>query len=176
MTAIAEEIDYWRARLGRSPQPEELEALTRASIEAGSRLSAVDYVRARRTATRATGAMALSFEAIDVLLLPTTATLPPLTGAIDGRTNVFSLERWNELSYRYAPYTELFNITGQPAISLPLAEAGVVGLPIGVQLVAPLGHDARLLNLAAWLEREQPWAGRLAALRQRLVAQAAASA
>ena len=176
MTAIAEEIDYWRARLGRSPQPEELEALTRASIEAGSRLSAVDYVRARRTATRATGAMALSFEAIDVLLLPTTATLPPLTGAIDGRTNVFSLERWNELSYRYAPYTELFNITGQPAISLPLAEAGVVGLPIGVQLVAPLGHDARLLNLAAWLEREQPWAGRLAALRQRLVTQAAASA
>ena len=99
-----------------------------------------------------------------------------LTGAIDGRTNVFSLERWNELSYRYAPYTELFNITGQPAISLPLAEAGVVGLPIGVQLVAPLGHDARLLNLAAWLEREQPWAGRLAALRQRLMAQAAASA
>ncbi len=176
MTAIAEEIDYWSARLGRLLQPEELEALTRASIEAGNRWSAVDYVRARRAATRATGAMALSFESIDVLLLPTTATLPPLTGTIDGRTNAFSLERWNELSYQYAPYTELFNITGQPAISLPLAEAGVEGLPIGVQFAAPLGHDARLLNLAAWLERERPWAGRLATLRQRLAAQVTASA
>jgi amidase len=41
------------------------------------------------------------------------------------------------------------------------------GLPIGVQLAAPLGEDARLLALAGWFEREQPWASRLAELRRR---------
>jgi amidase len=88
------------------------------------------------------------------------------TGSIDGRTANFTLEQWNRDSYRFAPYTELFNVTGQPAISLPLA-ASVEGLPIGVQLVARLGDDATLLGLAGWFERELPWSGRLAELRRR---------
>jgi amidase len=99
-------------------------------------------------------------------LLPTTSTCAIPTGSIDGRTHNFNLERWNQDSYRYAPYTGLFNVTGQPAVSLPLAQSSA-GLPIGVQFAAPLGEDARLLMLAGWLEREQPWAHRLAALRQR---------
>jgi amidase len=169
MTAIAEEIDARLARVGRPPAPDELEALTRASLELGRRSSAVDYVRARRALSRATGAMAGSFEALDVLLLPTTATLPPPTGTIDGRSAAFDLARWNEQSYRFAPYTELFNVTGQPAISLPLGESRG-GLPIGVQLAAPIGEDARLLGLGAFLERERPWHGRLEALRARWLA------
>jgi Asp-tRNA(Asn)/Glu-tRNA(Gln) amidotransferase A subunit family amidase len=59
-------------------------------------------------------------------------------------------------------------VSGQPAISLPLAMSSG-GLPIGVQLAARLGEDARLLALAAWFEREQPWEGRLSALRRRLL-------
>jgi Asp-tRNA(Asn)/Glu-tRNA(Gln) amidotransferase A subunit family amidase len=62
----------------------------------------------------------------------------------------------------------LFNVTGQPAISLPLGVSRG-GLPIGVQLVAPLGEDARLLALAAWFEREQPWEPRLSELRRRFL-------
>jgi amidase len=166
MTATAEEIDYYRRLLGRSPQPDELEALSWACVEVGTKSSAVDYVRARRALTGATRAMALAFDSIDVMLLPTTATCAILTGSIDGRTSNFNLERWNEDSYRYAPYTGLFNVTGQPAISLPLAQSSA-GLPIGVQFAAPLGEDGRLLMLAAWLEREWPWAERLTALRQR---------
>jgi amidase len=77
------------------------------------------------------------------------------------------LGRWNADSYGYAPYTEIFNVTGQPAISLPLATSSG-GLPIGVQLAAPIGRDNLLLGLAAWLERELPWAERLAALRRLL--------
>jgi len=100
------------------------------------------------------------------LLMPTTADLPVRIGQIDGRTAAFDLERWNADSYGYAPYTEIFNATGQPAMSLPLAMS-VDGLPIGVQLAAPLGSDALLLTLAAWLEREMPWAERLALLRAR---------
>jgi amidase len=167
MTATAEEIDFYRGRVGREAQPDELEALTWACVELGRRSSAVDYVRARRALTAATRDMAAAFERIDVLVLPTTADLPPLTGQIDGRTAAFELERWNRVSYGYAPFTEIFNVSGQPAISLPLAMSGS-GLPIGVQLAAPLGEDARLLALAAWFEREQPWEPRLSMLRRRL--------
>jgi len=166
MTAIAEEIDFFRSRVGRPPQPDELEALTWASVELAKRWTAFDYARARRELTRATVDMAGVFKDFDVLLLPTTAELPVMTGQIDGRTAAFDLERWNADSYGYAPYTEIFNATGSPAISLPLA-ISKSGLPIGVQFAAALGRDALLLTLAAWFERDMPWAQRLAELRCR---------
>ena len=142
--------------------------LTWASVALGKRCSAVDYVRSRRALTAATRDMADACKTIDVLLLPTTADFPLRTGQIDGRTAAFDLDRWNRDSYGYAPYTEIFNVTGQPAISLPLAMSSS-GLPIGVQLAAPIGEDARLLALAAWFEREQPWEQRLAGLRRRFL-------
>jgi amidase len=165
MTAIAEEIEFHAARVGRRPHPSELEALTRASLEVGQRATALEYVGARRAMSRATREMARAFQAFDVLLLPTTATLPPRIGEIDGRTSAFDLTQWNAQSYRFAPYTELFNVTGQPAMSLPLGRSS--GLPVGVQIVAPLGEDARLLLLAAWFERERPWAAQQEAVRRR---------
>jgi amidase len=166
LTAIAEEIDFYRARAGRAPEPHELEALTWAAVTLGERWSALEYARARRALTTATRAMAEASDGFDLLLLPTTAELPVRTGQIDGRTAAFDLARWNSDSYGYAPYTEIFNVTGQPAISLPLAMSDS-GLPIGVQLTMPLGEDVRLLSIAAWLERELPWAPRLADLRRR---------
>jgi amidase len=168
MSATAEEIDFYRGRVGREPRPEELEALTWACVALAKRCSAADYLRARRALTAATRDMADAFTRIDVLLLPTTATLPVRTGQIDGRTAAFDLARWSQDSYSYAPYTELFNVTGQPAISLPLAMSSGA-LPIGVQLAAPLGEDSRLLALAAWFEREQPWEARLSQLRRRFL-------
>jgi len=119
--------------------------------------------------TQATRDMAAALQSIDVLLLPTTSQCALPTGSIDGRTANFDLVRWNVDSYGYAPYTELFNVTGQPAISLPLAQSAS-GLPIGVQLAAPLGEDARLLTLAAWMERERPWVPRLSELQRRYLA------
>jgi amidase len=171
MAATAEEIDFYRGRVGRDPRANELEALTWACVALAKRCTAVDFLRARRALTAATRDMADAFQRIDVLLLPTTAALPVLTGQIDGRTEAFDMDRWNRDSYSYAPYTEIFNVTGQPAISLPLAVSSG-GLPIGVQFAAPLGEDARLLKLAAWFEREQPWEPRLSELRRRLLADA----
>jgi len=165
-TAIAEEIDYYRPRVGRAPAPHELEALTWAAVALGDRCTALDYARARRALSAATREVGEAMSLCDCLMLPTTAELPVRTGQIDGRTAAFDLDRWNADSYGYAPYTEIFNVTGQPAVSLPLAMSKG-GLPIGVQFAAPLGGDALLLSLAAWLERELPWAGRLAALRGR---------
>jgi amidase len=77
-----------------------------------------------------------------------------------------SFQQWGAAAYAYAPYTELFNVTGMPAVSLPLA-VSAEGLPIGIQFAAPIGADARLLSLAGWLEQEMPWAPRLAELRRR---------
>ena len=168
LTAIAEEIDYYRHLVGRDPGAQELEALTATSVALGKRSSAVDYVRARRALTAATRDMYAACSGFDLLLTPTTADVALRTGQIDGRTAAFDFERWNQDSYGYAPYTEIFNVTGQPAISLPLAVSSA-GLPIGVQLAAPLGEDARLLALAAWFEREQPWEQRLSALRRGLL-------
>jgi amidase len=167
MAATAEELDYYRRLIGRSPEPHELEALTVACVRLAERSSALDYVRARRTLSVVSAQMAVAFRGIDVLLLPTTSSTAILTGTIDGRTEAFDLDRWNEDSYRYAPFTELFNATGQPAISLPLAQSRD-GLPIGVQFAARLGQDALLLKLAGWLELEMPWHGRLRQLQSRL--------
>lgn len=166
MSAIAEDIDFFRRRIGRPPEPQELEAFSWACVALAERSTGVDYVRARRTLTAATRDMAQAFQKIDVLLTPTIAQCAVPTGSIDGRSAQFDFERWNEASYGWAPYTELFNVAGQPAISLPLAHSRA-GLPIGVQFVAALGEDARLLTVAAWFERERPWGQRLAELRRR---------
>ena len=57
-------------------------------------------------------------------------------------------------------FTAIFNVTGQPAISLPLGEAD--GIPVGVQLVAPFGREDLLIQVAAQIERAEPWADRVA--------------
>jgi amidase len=63
---------------------------------------------------------------------------------------------------RYASFTPLQNVTGSPAISLPLGRTAD-GMPVGVQVVAPFGHEARLLSLAYELEEVAPWRTRTAA-------------
>ena len=59
----------------------------------------------------------------------------------------------------FIPYTAQFNVTGQPAITLPLHWTPA-GLPVGVQLVAPFGREDLLIRVAAQLEQAAPWAAR----------------
>ena len=68
-------------------------------------------------------------------------------------------DAWNERSARFAPYTETFNITGQPAMSVPLHE-DADGLPVGMHLAGRVGEDALLLRLARQIEEAAPWIGR----------------
>ena len=93
----------------------------------------------------------------DLLITATIPELPPVLGQ-------FGAEPDNPLAgvFRATPIvanTMPFNITGQPAISLPIAESGS-GLPIGVQLVAAFGRDDRLISVGAQLEAATPWADR----------------
>ncbi len=94
----------------------------------------------------------------DLLLTPTMAEVAPKLGTFDdsGENPFDAFTR----AFPSGAFTALFNVTGQPAISLPLhwTEEGV---PVGVQLVAPLGREDLLLRVAAQLERAHPWSDRV---------------
>jgi amidase len=97
--------------------------------------------------------------AYDVLVTPTMACLPPLVGSLQagpGEDPVLTLLN----SYPMNVFTSLFNITGQPAISVPVHHDEATGLPVGVQLVAAPWREDLLLQVARSLELALPWAGR----------------
>ena len=77
-----------------------------------------------------------------------------------------ALSKMGSSKLAYTPNTQLFNQTGQPAMSVPLFW-NAAGLPIGVQIAARFGDEATLFRLAAQLEAARPWAGK----KPRLVTQ-----
>jgi amidase len=77
-------------------------------------------------------------------------------GDVDGDDPVGTLLN----SYPMDVFTALFNVTGQPAISVPVHHDEATGLPVGVQLVAAPWHEDLLLQVSAALELARPWAGR----------------
>ncbi len=102
--------------------------------------------RIRRITSRLTGTY-------DVLLTPTLADVTPRIGHLDPTADY---QQVIDRLVEWVAYTPLQNATGEPAISLPLAES-VSGLPVGMMFAAPLGHEARLLRLAYELEEAKPW-------------------
>jgi amidase len=94
----------------------------------------------------------------DLLLTPTLGEPPPVLGSFDdsGQDPVAALMRGAQT----AAFTANFNVSGQPAISLPL-HWGDDGLPHGIQLVAGFGEEDLLLRVAAQLEEARPWADRV---------------
>ncbi len=133
-----------------------LEAVTLASVEYGRRLTAVDLLRALRLCNTITRDVSAFFRSYDVLVTPTTASAPPLLGILNQNDPKLTPRDWLNKLFALVPFTPLFNMTGQPAISLPLGQSSE-GLPIGVQLVARYGDEATLLRLAAQLEEALPW-------------------
>ena len=139
---------------GRSPRPGEVESVTYATGLLGEKVTAADYIRATQTAHRLGRQMAAFHATYDVLLTPALATLPPKLGWIDMSMDDVH-EYWRRV-FDFSPFTVCFNLTGQPAIVLPL-EQTATGLPIAVQLVARYGDEATLFRLAAQLEKARPW-------------------
>jgi amidase len=95
-------------------------------------------------------------ETYDVVLTPTLAQLPALVGGLrddDDPAGDFEAQK------RFTPFTATYNVTGQPALSLPLHWTPE-GLPVGVQLVGRAGDEATLLSLGGQLEAAAPWADR----------------
>ena len=135
--------------------------MTWATAKLGERVSGADYVRATQTAHRLGRQMAAFHGDCDVLLTPGLASLPVKLGWIDMMMDDVD-EYWRRV-FTFSPFTVWFNLTGQPAMMLPLGRSSD-GLPIAVQIVGRYGDEATLFRLAAQLEGARPWFERKPAL------------
>ncbi|MFM8894953.1 MAG: amidase [Actinomycetales bacterium] len=133
-----------------------LRPLTRWLREHGAQVRGIELAQAALQ-LRVLSRRAVSFlHGHDVLLTPTLAQPPALIGALrqdDDPAADFEAQK------AFTPFTAFFNMTGQPAISLPLHWTEQ-GLPIGVQLVGRPFDEATIISLAAQLEQARPWAAR----------------
>ncbi len=145
-------------RLGRAATPNDFEILTLASAHNAHKTSAIDYVAAQLDAFRISRALATFFEGCDVFLCPTLCMPPLRIGEID--TMAEDLSDIAPLLRRYIPGTSMFNMSGQPAMSVPLAW-NKAGLPLGMMFAARFGDEATLFRLAGQLEQARPWKKRL---------------
>ncbi|GGY07177.1 amidase [Paludibacterium paludis] len=169
----------WAARMaGVRPAMRDFEPSTWVLGLIGKSYSALDFVNACRQFDKATRQSGEFFRNYDVLLTPTMAIPPHAIGALQpsrleghlmkvfGALGSGKVLRWVNIVEQMLPkvfdgmpYTPLFNITGQPAMSVPLYWNDG-GLPIGVQCAGRFGEEALLFKLAAQLEEARPWAGR----------------
>ncbi len=145
--------------LGRPIRDDELEPRNAYYRKIGDELRARDYLAARMWLGAWVRRMAAWWTPVDeggsgfdLLVTPTVGAPPPEIGWMTGRDEAKRIGS-------YIPYTAQFNVTGQPAISLPLHWTDA-GLPVGVQLVAELGREDVLVRVAAALEQAAPWADR----------------
>jgi len=155
---VAATLAQWGAVLGREISERDVEPATWLFAELGRAVSAEQYIRTVQELSGFTRRMAAWWEdGFDILVTPTLGEPPPRIGElVPPRDNpIAGLAR----TLSVMPFTPTFNITGQPAISLPL-HWNEQGLPIGVQLVAAYGREELLLQVAAQLEQAQPWADR----------------
>lgn len=177
---VAWELAETKRLTGAGDESFERDTLIMAAL--GLATSGVDYVAAVQRRHEHTRRLTDFFESYDLLLTPTLATPPPKIGEFDLpvplqrsadvliKTRTARLLRYTKIvddmvdkNLGWVPYTQLANLTGRPAISLPLHWTAD-GLPLGVQFVAPLAGESTLIRLAAQLEQALPWADRMAPL------------
>jgi amidase len=147
----------WEERVGRVATEDDVEPLTWSLVQLGRSLDGGRYLRSVQMLQKLTREIARSFESMDVLITPTLAEPPAPLGTFDSPPGEPLLGLLRAASY--VPFTPPFNVTGQPAVSLPL-HWNAEGLPIGVQFVGRFGEEETLLSLAARLEEAAPWSGR----------------
>jgi amidase len=158
---LAAIIDLIARLTGQTPSPDNLEGLTLGLYEAGKQVGASEYLQAKMTINFAVRTIAKFHQTYDLWLTATLGTPPAKLGTLDinERDPAKSLAPLVD----YVPYTAIQNVSGQPAINLPL-HWNAVGLPIGVQFVGAYGDEVTLLQLAAQLEQAQPWFDRYATI------------
>ena len=164
--------------VGRNATPADVESATWALNLLGAAMSAGDFVHAEhylRSSARRMGEFCQNY---DLLLTPTMSVPPFPTGSLQPKPHeralmkvlgrlragnvlrlIGALEKSAEQVFDAIPYTPLFNVSGQPAMSVPLYW-NAQNLPIGVHFVARFGDEATLFRIAAQLEQTRPWMNR----------------
>jgi amidase len=172
---IAADIEDLKKVLGRKPKPSDVEGPTWALKLIGDAFTAGEFVLAIRQWNTFARQMGLFYQKYDLYLTPTTAFPPVRIGELKPKpieellmkiTNTLNLGKLIRLSgiadklaiesLAKTPYTQLANVAGLPAMSVPLHWTAD-GLPCGVQFIAPFGDEATLFRLAGQLEKAQPW-------------------
>jgi len=153
-------VDMIAETTGREPGPDTLEAATYAMYRHGRTLSAQDLLQAMNGMNTVTRAIGGFFEGFDILLTPATAKVAQPLGTFNQNAPVENHEQWFDRKAVFPPFLAAFNVTGQPAMSLPLYQSEE-NLPIGIQAVGQFGREDILLQLAAQLEDALPWRDRL---------------
>lgn len=146
-------------RAPKRPDRARLEAVSRRALAETEQATALDVLAALDAQHRVTAAVSRFFTEFDLLVTPTLARLPARHGELDYDNAEYSARSWLRHIYAYGPYTAAFNVSGNPAISLPVGLSRE-GLPIGVQLVAPYAREDLLLRVATQLEQAVPWRDR----------------
>jgi amidase/6-aminohexanoate-cyclic-dimer hydrolase len=152
--SVANSIDNRLEALGRPLRNGEIETLTALWAERGRRYTARDVARATAILHGIGRRFAAFFADYDVLISPVLSEPPPRLGVIDTMTQDF--DGLIEKLLRLVCFTRQFNVSGGPAMSLPLHWTPD-GLPIGVQLAADFGNEAVLFRLGTQLETARPW-------------------
>jgi amidase len=179
---VAADLVELEALLGTPARRDQFEATTWALGLLGRGLGAHELSLARRVLGRENRKIGRFFESYDLLLTPTLAVVPFPIGALQPKPNertllgllgaagsgrlIKAMDLLGRLAaqvFEAVPYTPPFNISGQPAMSVPLhwTESG---LPIGVQFVGRYADEATLFRLAGQLEQAKPWRERVPAV------------
>jgi amidase len=151
----------WTVLAAGWPVPAEREAmlrpLTRHLRTRGAAISGAEYATALGMLNVFSRRALAATADLDAVLVPTLAQLPQPVGYFIGDDGDPAADF--ERQKRFTPFTAMYNLTGQPAISLPLYQSAE-GLPIGIMLVGRPRGEAPLLSLAAQLEAALPWTDR----------------
>jgi amidase len=151
MTGAAQHLVRAVERLhGGTVDPSRLEPATRAWLIDSAQVTLVDYLEAGERLWAYARRLLNGWQDDEVLLLPTLTRLPAPVGGIRSQAGV------TDDASRFSALVRIWNVTGQPAVSLPLAETAE-GIPVGVQLIAAPGRDHVLIGLAAQIEAASGW-------------------
>ncbi len=163
---VAEALTPGHPLHARPVGPEVVQRTTWAMAESGRRRDAAGYIRASYAAREIGATLARFFTRYDILITPTLAQPPVPLGTIDAESD--DLNAFYDAIRAFIPFTQMFNISGQPAASLPLhwTRPGQDndGLPVGVQIAARVGQEGTLFRLASQFEAARPWFNRRPAL------------
>ena len=176
LTDAAHVIEAFCAKLGRRPRTHEMEPVTWVLRCLGREISGTGLIAAIAQTQNAQWAMARFHDVYDILVSPVLAAAPPRLGSSDVSgiekvlirmfhrvlappvTSMIRRRTWRE-AFEWVGYTQLANLTGAPAMSVPLHWTPE-GLPVGIDMSSRCGSEALLFSLAAQLEQAAPWSHR----------------
>ncbi len=151
-------VEFLAMITGRAPSEENLPYAILATLEEAAKLKVGDLGQSMAIINMAARSIAPFFEQYDVLLTPGLASRIKPVGYFDMHEKL-SPPEWGDRLWRFAPFSMIWNVLGQPAMMMPLQQS-TDNLPIAMQFVAKFGEEARLFRLAGQLEEAAPWADR----------------